>query len=305
MCLKLQVIRVLSDGRPGHENQTVGLAQALSRRTGARLDTVRITGGGYARRFQRAADVPNPENAPQLLIGAGHATHLPLLVAAWRLGAKCVTVMKPTWPMRWFDLCLVPAHDIKSSNSRPSIILTRGALNRIPEVIPPKERRGLVLVGGPSKHYGWSEEELRNAIIAVMGARPELTWTVGDSRRTPAGFLSRLKAGAAVQLAPCEQTTREWVPAQLLAAEEAWVTEDSISMLHEAVTAGARTGVLPTPVCSPRARVLNAVRGLVADGYATTYTDWRRNGRQLSNPRRLHETARCADLILQRFFTAR
>jgi mitochondrial fission protein ELM1 len=206
--------------------------------------------------------------------------------------------------MWWFDLCLVPAHDLSSRRERRGIVRTRGALNRIPENIPVKQERGVILVGGPSKHYGWAAEELQKAIITVTAATPELEWVIGDSRRTPEGFLSALSSGGIrATCVPWQQTAPDWLPAQLLAAKEAWVTEDSISMLHEAVTAGARTGVLPTPVRRDRARVLNAVRGLVADGYATWYADWAQNGRHLMLPKHLHETGRCADVILERFFS--
>jgi mitochondrial fission protein ELM1 len=299
----LQVIRVLSDGRPGHENQTIGLAQALAARTSARVEVVRILGGPYPQRFFRAAAQSSGQPPPQLVVGAGHATHLPLLYAAWRFQARSVTVMKPTWPTRWFDLCLVPAHDSPRGYETPHLVRTRGALNRIPEMIPPKLPCGLILVGGPSAHYGWNESELAPAVKTVVAAQPQLEWTIGDSRRTPTGTLDRLRSmSLPARIVPWQKTTPDWLPAQLLAAEEAWVTEDSISMLHEAVTARARTGVLPTPVRRTRARVLNAVRGLVADGYATHYADWLSNGRTLAEPKPLHETSRCARLVLERFF---
>ncbi len=306
MIPKLQRIRVLSDGRPGHENQTMGLAQALARRSGARIELVRIKGDGYFGRYRKALALTPGDSAPQLLVGAGHATHLPVLFASRRFGARSVIVMKPTWPMWWFDLCLVPAHDIRTGKERRGVLKTRGALNRIPEIVPPKQQRGVMLIGGPSKHYGWAGEELRKAIATVSCANPELEWTIGDSRRTPDGFLSTLQDnGIKAKCVPWQQTNPEWLPAQLLAASEAWVTEDSISMLHEAVTAGAQTGVLPTPVKRSRARVLNAVRGLVADGFATRYQDWEQNGRHLTAPKQLHETGRCADWILQHFFAER
>lgn len=38
----LNLIRVISEGRPGHENQSVGLAEALARRTGAEVEVIRI-----------------------------------------------------------------------------------------------------------------------------------------------------------------------------------------------------------------------------------------------------------------------
>jgi mitochondrial fission protein ELM1 len=81
-----------------------------------------------------------------------------------------------------------------------------------------------------------------------------------------------------------------------------WVTEDSVSMLHEAVTAAARVGVLPVPRLDRRSRVVRAVEELITAGHACPLGTWRRNGRELPPPKPLHETARCADWILARLF---
>jgi len=183
------------------------------------------------------------------------------------------------------------------------VIQTRGALNRIPELIPSKQAKGVVLIGGPSRHHGWNAAQLTEAVTSVLAARPELSWVIGDSFRTPHGYLEQLRnSGAKAELVPHSQTTPDWLPGQLLAAAEVWVTEDSVSMLHEAVTAGARTGVLPMPSLNHQARPMRAVQGLIHDGFATSYAAWREGHRQLPEPKPLNETARCADAILERFF---
>jgi uncharacterized protein len=140
-------------------------------------------------------------------------------------------------------------------------------------------------------------------VSAVVSAQPELTWVIGDSFRTPKGFLDQLRdRKMRAEFVAHSQTTPEWLPSQLLAAREVWVTEDSVSMLHEAVTAEARTGLLPMPTKNHDARPLRAVQGLVRDGFAMTYESWKEGNRRLPEPKRLHETARCAEIILQRFF---
>lgn len=305
MSTNLRTIRIISDGRPGHENQSAGLAAALARRTGATSHTIRLAESPlkWITRFPAASALRSGDPVPDLLIGTGHRSHLPLALAARRFGAKSVVIMRPTWPVRFFDLCLIPAHDCTARCEGEHVIQTRGALNRIPEEIPSKERRGVVLIGGPSKHHGWDGNQLAEAVSAVAKARPELSWVVGDSFRTPGDFLSQLKQrNLPVELVSFSQTTPEWLPKQLLAAQEVWVTEDSVSMLHEAVTAGARTGLLPMPVRNHNARPLRAVRTLTQEGYITSYAAWAEDKRTLPDPKRLHETARCADLIIQRLF---
>jgi uncharacterized protein len=298
----LKLIRVISEGRPGHENQSVGLAQAIARRTSAEVEVIRIpaTWNLLARR-RAALDIR--AGIPQLVIGAGHKVHLPLWFAARKFGARSIIIMAPTWPKRWFDLCVLPQHDSEPGYGNSRIITTRGALNRVPETIPAKQPQGAVLIGGPSKSHGWDATTTAGAIVAVVNSRPELSWAITDSRRTPAGFLDQLRAqNLRAEIISHHQTPPDWVPTHLGAATEAWVTEDSVSMIFEAVTAGARTGVLPVPATKPNADPVRAVENLIQEGYATSYEAWTRNNRRLPAPKPLHETGRCADLVLKKIF---
>ena len=303
--IALKHIRVLSDGRPGHENQSAGLAEALRRRTGATVEVVRFpTGAGF---WQKRALACAPSDAldgssPQLVIGSGHGTHWPLMMAARKFGAKSVVIMKPSLATWCFDLCLIPRHDLAKPVDHGRVVTTRGALNRIAEEPPVKTQTGVILVGGPSKHHGWDGAPLPPAIHEIVQARPELHWTLGDSRRTPEGFLDRIDEPGLTEV-PHQETQPGWLPAQLGAAREVWVTEDSVSMIFEAVTAGARVGVLPMPVKNPKARTIKAVNDLLADGYVRTLADWRKSPNAWGEVPALHETARCADVVLRKFFS--
>lgn len=311
----LRRIRVLSDGRPGHENQSVGLALALARRTGATHEIVKLdpaAGLGTRMRAAAAADVATTARSDagvQLVIAAGHRTHLPLWWAARRLGARSVVIMRPSLPLRLFDLALVPRHDVRGeAMDTDRRWLTRGALNRVPEELPAKEAAGLVLIGGPSKHHGWDGAALARRIERVIAAHPELEWTVADSRRTPDGFLAELSPVAIpgaeavrVRKVPHRETGPGWLAGELARARVVWATEDSVSMVHEAVTAGAATGVLPAPaLAGGGGRPARAVAGLVEAGFASLFPDEPRVPAE-----RFHEAARCAERIVARWFGAR
>jgi mitochondrial fission protein ELM1 len=304
MSARLQRIRILSDGKPGHVNQSRGLALALQRRTGAEIETVPLPlERSWRHRLRIACRLEVQTTAPQLVIGAGHRTHLPLLAAARKFGARSIVLMKPSLPARLFSLCLVPQHDMGGRAPRSNVIVTRGALNKLAENVAVKPARGIVMLGGPSAHHEWSAAPLLAALADVVRASPHLAWTIGDSRRTPPGFLEQV---ASLQLpgeiVPHGQTAEDWLPQQLAAAEEAWITADSTSMVSEAVTAGARTGILPLPARHPDNRVVRAVQLFADEGMVTQFADWQVHGWPQGEPARLHEAARCADEILARFF---
>ena len=55
---------------------------------------------------------------PDIAIGAGHKTHLYLLAIKRCFGAKIVVILKPSLPLKFFDLCVIPKHDdVKKGNT--------------------------------------------------------------------------------------------------------------------------------------------------------------------------------------------
>lgn len=302
----LRHIRVLSDGRPGHANQSVGLALALARRTGATHEVVTLDPKAPLwTRMRAVAFASDNVRRPELVIAAGHRTHLPLWWAARRLGARSVVIMNPSLPLALFDLALVPRHDVpEGAGDTARRMLTRGALNRVPEDLPVKEARGLVLLGGPSKHHGWDGAALGPMIASALSARPDFEWVVADSRRTPEGYLGGLALPRDVRVTkmPHQQTGPGWLAGELARAMTVWVTADSVSMVHEALTAGAETGVLPAPPAGRGGggRPARAVEGLIAAGLAARFPD-----QPKASPVRFHEAGRCAEAITGRWFPRR
>lgn len=300
----LMHIRILSDGRPGHENQSIGLAEALRRRTGADVECVRLDlKAGLLTRIKQARKLASRAGEPQLLIAAGHRTHVPLFWAARKFGAKTVVIMKPSLPAWLFDLCLVPRHDLAGGEGGGRVVATRGALNRLSETAQAKTGAGVILIGGPSKHHDWAGVPLLSAIREIVRRQPALTWTVANSRRTPERFLNDVVAlGLLVEIVPHEKTTPGWLPATLMGAQEVWVTEDSTSMVFEAITARARVGLLPLPPKRQDDRMVRAIDDVIAAGYAKRYAEWSATGSLPAPAEPLHEAGRCADEVLRRLF---
>ena len=290
------------DGKSGHEKQSLGLAVALHRLHDAQRHDIDIRRqpttllDWVLGRFQDDANLP----APDLLIGAGHATHLPMLAARRARGGRIVVLMRPSLPLGLFDLCLIPEHD--RPPQRSNVIATRGALNAVAATGKNRPDRGLILVGGPSAHFAWDDRVVADQVLAVVQANSAVSWQLTTSRRTPAGFLAGLPADLPVNLgmAPHTATPAGWLEEQLCESGQTWVTEDSMSMLYEALTAGCAVGLLRLPCRRPN-RISLGVEGLVHDGWVTPYETWQDSG-TLPPPRsHFNEAARCAQLILAKW----
>lgn len=297
------VIWVLGDGKPGHENQSLGLAEALGRLRPCTVKRIAVGDMGPLERLGalRKLSIGEP---PDLILGAGHATHWGLLMLAWQHRARSVVLMKPSLPLRWFDLCVVPEHDFGAKRLPRNVVATTGALNRVRARGAKHRKGGLLLVGGPSATHGWDAADLLERLAAIVAGSKAGYWELTTSRRTPPEMLGLLREKLPkVEVFSHEQTDRRWLPARLGEAAEVWVTEDSVSMVYEALSSGARVGLLPVPSKSGDSRVLRGLQGLVERGFVTTYETWRQSGTLAAPPHVLREADRCAAVVAERFFS--
>lgn len=286
------------DGKRGHENQTAGLVHALAKRRPLLCHDIAVpsrmvrTRQWFSGRQMQTFELPDPD----LVIGAGNATQFPLLTARRIRGGRAVVLMKPTLPLRWFDLCVVPEHDEPEANN--NVLTTRGVLNTMYNHCEKDPDRGLVLIGGPSRHHDWNDAALFAALNEIASGEPSMTWTIVSSRRTlpaTAAALGTLPS-TNTTLMHFEKTDPTWLPRTLATAKQVWVTEDSVSMVYEALTAGAATGILPVPRRGD-SRVSRAVDTLLGEGAVVSFASWN-EGVQPSAPRvQLNEAARCAEWI--------
>ena len=285
------------DGKAGHERQTVGLLGALARLRPLSIfdihtsTTPRAWWAWCRHRPPAAPGLP----APQLVLGAGSACAWPVLAAARASGAFSVYLMKPPMPWPRFDLCFIPRHDSPAASAH--IEPTEGVLNDLEASLQPRNGPTAILVGGPSRHHDWRDDELLQQIASVVFGQRERHVVIADSRRTPAATSARLRdfCGEGVRFVSHQTSGPTWLRETLQQAAAVWVTADSVSMLFEALTAGCAVGVLAVP--ARRADRITAIAdGLVAEGRVSSLKQWLARGR-LSTPPPLAEAARCAALL--------
>lgn len=309
-------IWVISDGKPGHLNQSLGLVNALSRRVPTDVYRIDINGLNFWKAWRAAISQDLP--APDVVLGAGHKTHIPVLLATRKYKALSFLCMRPSLPMSFYDLCMVPYHDLISSSDDmierfhqlqeepscvPSYVFpTMGAIHRI--VPHPEETKEfvLVLVGGPSKYFSWNTPRLIKQLKRVR-AKTEGRIVLTTSRRTPKNVIARLvEEIEGIEIFPVEKTDSDWVPDHLKKAKAVWVTEDSVSMIFESIGSGVFVGLLDVPkkpVGTPR--VAAGIQLLLSEGYVTPFAQWSRGKVSSVKTQELREADRAADFILKKY----
>ena len=299
------VIWRVTDGKRGHERQTEGLVQALVQLIPVNVSEIPALPRGQAFRHWLNGRFPcGGRRPPALIIGAGHGTHLTMLAARRACGGKTIVLMNPGLPRRCFDLCLIPEHDGVSEGG--NVLLTRGAINAVQPSHELQPNAGLILLGGISAHYRWDDREVAEQVRILASMRSDVNWRLTTSPRTPEGTLRLLREvlPGNVDIVAFRDAPLDWLPAQLRQAGQVWVTPDSVSMLYEALTAGAAVGIFDLERIG-KGRVARGVEQLLGEGKVLGFAEWKA-GQPLPAPQQeFNEAARCARWIRQTWFPDR
>jgi hypothetical protein len=192
-----------------------------------------------------------------------------------------------------FHFAVVPEHEYPSDAA--NVMATVGAPNTIVreelgfvgesllrEFPPEREHRWGILVGGNDKNYRISAEWMRTQVGKILreAARSDVDLYIATSRRTPPEAENALRR----MVSSCENTRFLFiassdpynpVPAILGACDEIFVTDDSVNMVSEAVTAGHTAILLRVERSGAvRRRLQHATSMLVSSGILPKRALW-------------------------------
>lgn len=293
----------LNDGKAGHRRQAEGLLAGLAR-CGVTLQVREIAVPHGLRDWWRVQlDLPDALN-PDVLLGVGHRIHALLLLLKRRYpSAQTVVLMRPSLPLSWFDHLIMPQHDQPPDRlpNQAHIFATQGALSPVTNQQRHQAGRHLILLGGVSKRHGWDQRQVLTQLAQLAEYLKDQSVWISGSRRTPQDFLTCTdfqNITVRMQHLPCSQTDSALLDEQLQLAETVWVTEDSVSMISEAWTAGCRVGLIAMPRLKTD-RITRAVDRLVERQTVVRLADVLA-GQVLQLPPRLVEADRAARWLLER-----
>jgi mitochondrial fission protein ELM1 len=200
-----------------------------------------------------------------ILISAGSMPALYNLAMGYIWRCTCVTIMTPSVVgVEPFDFSIVPEHDYPKEAQ--NIMTTIGAPNLIVreelgivgksllrEYPPKRERRWGILVGGDDKNYRVTAAWMHKMVGKIFheAEKSDVDIYISTSRRTSREAENALRR----MVSSCENVRFlliassdpfNPVPAMLGACDEIFVTDDSVNMVSETVTAGHRAILLKT-----------------------------------------------------------
>lgn len=284
------------DGKAGHEQQSSGLIKAINHFYPVQTIKIDIRQHPVGVMDWLLKRLPSDYPLPHYVLGAGHRTHLALLAAKRITKAKAIVLMKPSLPISWFDYALIPEHDNPTPNAK--VLVTQGVLNTILPSTEQQANKGLMLLGGASKRHGWDEISLVKQMLLVLDAYPHVQWQISTSRRTPEHTLLEVRHIAPhAKVWSANETPQGWMAEQLQQAAQVWVTEDSISMIYESLSAGAQVGILAVPRLH-KDRITQAIDNLALRGQLRLFDEWQKT-QQLAPAQSFCEAQRAAKWLLE------
>jgi len=267
-------VLVLSDGKPGHVNQSLGMVKHIE---GLKYRVARIKFKSEFHRglawiagvwglgkggFLKWALKPDGyrtsmESMPRIVLSAGISVAAINLILGKIFKAKTVVSMKPG-PIKLarFDLAIIPMHD--EPPKIETVVETLGAPNIIDEELLGGERAKLqqeivfkkkmkigVLIGGETPDYYISRSTM--ALLArnlrEICESLDAEFLIATSRRTPKNLERMISASFGRDercklISIASQTKTNPIPGILGLCDIVVVTEESISMVSEAASSG-------------------------------------------------------------------
>lgn len=261
-------IWVLSDGKPGHYNQSLAVAEALQTIEPSVVHQISVKVGKVGKYLLRGLlnrkwgrwmlkhlfsptaatlfyDVNLPEGKPDFIVSSGKDTSMLNAVLGIWYGAKMLYVGHPKkLDNRLFTHVLT----VLSLGFDNEIVLDvaptlpyKGDIEVFCRKynIDPNARYWSLLIGGDGAGYHYTQQEIDALIEFVNATSEQVQWLVTTSRRTPNDFESQMQQQMkATVFVAYNQKPEKVIGGFLSISERVFVTEESASMVSEAVASG-------------------------------------------------------------------
>ena len=256
--MKDKRLLILSDGKPGHVNQSIAFARHLG--YDYELSLVSYKSGlekGCSYLFDRlgiySAALFNTEletGEYTAVVSAGSGTYYPCRTLAKQLRCKSIAIMVPKGYRLGFDLIIAQQHDdppaLANVISMP-INLTYVVPQGIVEPHPEKKYIALI-IGGDSRHGTLDPQRLQTQLEQVFSLFPQHDFWLTTSRRTSAEVEAVLQKFDWARAVYVSQERINPIADFLTHSDYVLITADSTSMISEAVSYGSSCVEILPPV---------------------------------------------------------
>jgi hypothetical protein len=191
-----------------------------------------------------------------------------------------VAILKPSFNANAFDLICAPEHDYPSTKKPNNVHAFKGSLATT-SLIEPTPNKGIIGLGGSSKHYEFDDELVSKQIEYVLTTHPHHHFHIYNSRRTPSALSQAIKDMTEefqnFTFIDFESPEAKSFQEDLQTSELKFVTPDSSILVFEALSCKGKTYVMQIERLvrskkSGSTKIRNAINALVANHQVGTLT---------------------------------
>jgi uncharacterized protein len=275
------------DSKIGHLNQVQALLDELSKENELVITKIHCPERSifnWLKSFLSSAPIENQQDNLTLLVGAGHSAYPQILKTQQALkqtsNLLSVAILKPSFNPNAFDLICAPEHDYPSTKKPNNVHVFKGSLAAT-SLMEPTPNKGIIGLGGSSKHYDFDGELVSKQIEYVLTTHPHHHFNIYNSRRTPSSLNQVIKDMSKefqnFTFIDMESPEAKSFQDDLQTSELKFVTPDSSNLVFEALSCKGKTYVmqierLVRPKTSGSNKIRNAINALVANRQAGTLT---------------------------------
>ena len=286
MCIRDSVYW-FQDSKIGHLNQVQALLNELSKENELVITKVHCPERSvfnWLKSFLSNDSIQSQQDDLTLLIGAGHSTYPQILKTQKALkqisNILSVAILKPSFNTSDFDLVCAPEHDYPSIKKPNNVHAFKGSLATT-SLIEPTPNKGIIGLGGSSKHYDFDSELVSKQIEYVLTTHPHHHFHIYNSRRTPSALSQAIKDITEefqnFSFIDFESPEAKSFQEDLQTSELKFVTPDSSNLVFEALSCKGKTFVmqierLVRSKTSGSTKIRNAINALVANHQVGTLT---------------------------------
>ena len=253
------------DSKIGHEKQVQAILDNLALTQDLVIKEINVSNPVWLELFLYFLRIkPKQDLVPDIIIGAGSATSIPMLRYKTDNKTKVISVMKPQFFESKFDLIVAPRHDYKVV---PDNVFTYiGSIARV-NIKQDQENIGLIVIGGVNKHFNFDDGYLISQIDFVISLFPDNNWIVFNSRRTPKSFNEKIKRNTSIRKFIDVHKNFEPLDDYLSKAKLKFVTPDSVNMIFESLSSSGETYLFDMH-CSKENKITRLIDEVKSNKYA-------------------------------------
>lgn len=246
--VKEKRLLILSDGKPGHVNQSIAFARQLGyeydlslvsfkKRWGKGLSYLLDRVGVYSAHLFNAEIQTVKYTA---IVSAGSETYYANRTVARQLQCKSVAIMLPKGYRFDFDLIIAQQHDNPPQSENIISVPINISYVEPQGIVKPQigQKYISLVIGGDSQYCRMDPAVLRKQLNRIFTLFPNHKVWMTTSRRTPKMVEEMLRQFSYEQAVYYSQEAINPIPDYLQHSEYVFLTADSSSMISEAVSFG-------------------------------------------------------------------